>query len=126
MNSFQLTRLVLGTAALLGAAAYAQEPVKADPYKSEPVKDEPVRSDQGSPMMAQSNAQLDKSTMSLKFDELDKNRDGFITKDEVPATLELSTSFVNFDDNADGKLSQDEYAKYKPMKDESKAKIEKY
>ena len=126
MNSFQLTRLVLGTAALLGAAAYAQEPVKADPYKSEPVKDEPVRSDQARPLTAQSNAQLDKGTMSLKFDELDKNRDGFITKDEVPATLELSTSFVNFDDNADGKLSKDEYAKYKPMKDESKAKIEKY
>jgi len=126
MNSFQLSPLVLGTAALLGAAAYAQEPVKADPYKSEPVKDEPVRSDQARPLTAQSNAQLDKGTMSLKFDELDKNRDGFITKDEVPATLELSTSFVNFDDNADGKLSKDEYAKYKPMKDESKLKVDKY
>ena len=116
MNSTRLTRLVLGAAALLGATAYAQEPVKADPYKSEPVKGEPVRSDQTTPMVAQSNAQLDKSTQSLKFDELDKNSDGFITKDEVPATLELSTSFVNFDDNADGKLS----------KDESKAKIQKY
>jgi hypothetical protein len=127
MNSIQLTRLVLSTAALLGAAAYAQEPVKADPYKSEPIKTEPaVKSDQTQPMTAQSNTQLDKGTASLKFDELDNNRDGFITKEEVPATLELSTSFVNFDDNADGKLSQDEYAKYKPMKDESKAKIQKH
>ena len=128
MNSLKLTRLaLLGAVALLGSAAYAaQEPVKADPYKSEPVKSEPVRSDQSTPMTAQSNAQLDKGTMSLKFDELDKNKDGFITKDEVPATLELSTSFVNFDDNADGKLSKDEYAKYKPMKDESKAKVQKY
>ena len=126
MNSLKLTTLALLSAALFGAAAFAQEPVKADPYKSEPIKGEPVRSDQTTPMTAQSNAQLDKSTKSLKFDELDKNRDGFITKDEVPATVELSTSFVNFDNNADGRLSQDEYAKYKPMKDESKLKIEKY
>ena len=128
MNSIQL-RLVLSTAALFATAAYAQEPVKADPYKSEPIKSQPIsdpiKSDQTQPVTAQSNTQLDKSTMSLKFDELDGNTDGFITKEEVPATLELSTSFVNFDDNADGKLSQDEYAKYKPMKDESKAKFQK-
>jgi Ca2+-binding EF-hand superfamily protein len=100
--------------------------VKSDPFKNEPMTSEPVRSDQTTSMAAQSNTQLDKSTQSLKFDELDKNHDGFITKDEVPATIELSTSFVNFDNNADGRLSKDEYAKYKPMKDESKVKIDRY
>ena len=127
MTSLKLTKLALLSATVFGAAAFAQEPVKADPYKNEPIKSEPaVKSDQTTPMTAQSNTQLDKSTGSLKFDELDKNKDGFITKDEVPATVELSTSFVNFDNNADGRLSKDEYAKYKPMKDESKLKVDKY
>ena len=127
MNSNQLTKLAVLTAAtLFGAAAYAQEPVKADPYKSEPIKSEPAaKTGLEAPIAAQSTSQLDKGTQSVKFDALDNNADGFITKEEVPATLELSTSFVNFDDNADGKLSKDEYAKYKPMKDESKAKIQK-
>jgi hypothetical protein len=127
MNSIKATKLVLlSVATLYGVSVHAQEPVKADPYKSEPIKSEPTaKTGLEAPTPAQSTSQLDKGTQSLKFDQLDINRDGFITKEEVPATLELSTSFVNFDDNADGKLSKDEYGKYKPMKDESKAKIQK-
>jgi hypothetical protein len=94
----QADELALLSASVFGAAAFAQEPVQADPYKSA----DQERSDQERPDhadAAQSNTQLDKSTTSLKFDELDKNKDGFITKDEVPATVELSTSVVNCDNN---------------------------
>jgi Ca2+-binding EF-hand superfamily protein len=113
--------LLIGAGALFGLAglsAFAQEPVKSDPIKSDPVK-----SDQ--PVSIALN-QLDRTAKAMPFDELDKNKDGFITKDEVPATIELSTSFVNFDTNADGKLSKDEYAKYKPIKDEAKPASERH
>lgn len=43
------------------------------------------------------------------FDRLDKNRDGFVSRDEARDANELNTRFAELDRNNDGKLSRDEY-----------------
>jgi hypothetical protein len=47
-----------------------------------------------------------------KFEDWDKNKDGYVAKDEVPAAEELVAKFALFDTDSDGKLSRDEFAKF--------------
>jgi len=44
-----------------------------------------------------------------RFDALDKNHDGFVSRDEAKDASELDTRFTELDANNDGKLSRDEY-----------------
>ena len=44
-----------------------------------------------------------------RFDKLDKNHDGYISRDEAKNASELNTRFTELDTNNDGKLSRDEY-----------------
>jgi hypothetical protein len=44
-----------------------------------------------------------------RFDALDKNHDGYISRDEATDASELNTRFTELDSNNDGKLSHDEY-----------------
>lgn len=53
-----------------------------------------------------------------RFEALDRNHDGILARDEVPADLDLSRTYANYDLNGDGKLTRDEFAKYKQWKDE--------
>ncbi len=45
-----------------------------------------------------------------RFDALDKNHDGYISRDEAKDAAELNTRFSELDKNNDGKLSRDEYS----------------
>ena len=45
-----------------------------------------------------------------RFHDLDRNGDGFVSRDEGRDAEELNTRFSELDANNDGKLSRDEYA----------------
>jgi hypothetical protein len=45
-----------------------------------------------------------------RFKDLDRNRDGFVSRDEGKDADELHTRFSELDANNDNKLSRDEYA----------------
>ena len=48
-------------------------------------------------------------TRTSRFDELDRNHDGYISRDEAKDAPELNTRYSELDVNNDGKLSRDEY-----------------
>jgi hyperosmotically inducible protein len=45
------------------------------------------------------------------FDGMDKNRDGYLGREEVAGEKELAKRLTRFDANKDGRLSMDEYIK---------------
>lgn len=45
-----------------------------------------------------------------RFDQLDRSRDGFVSRDEAKDAEELHTRFTELDRNNDNKLSREEYA----------------
>ena len=63
------------------------------------------------------NAQntLDPMTAKLDtFEQLDRNRDDYVARDEVPITHVLSQAFAALDGNQDNRLERAEFAKYNP------------
>jgi opacity protein-like surface antigen len=50
----------------------------------------------------------------VDFKTLDKNADGALTADEIPADHPLAKDFAKADANGDGKLSQAEFDAYQP------------
>ncbi len=55
------------------------------------------------------DAQSDGQSPNERFDELDRNRDGYLSRDEANGAPELDTRFSELDANNDGKLSRAEY-----------------
>ncbi len=49
------------------------------------------------------------TTRGDRFDQLDKNQDGYISRDEAKDAEELNTRFSELDVNNDNKLSREEY-----------------
>jgi Ca2+-binding EF-hand superfamily protein len=49
---------------------------------------------------------------SAGFDELDRNKDGILTPDELPASHELSRRFAEYDRDGDNALSRSEFDLY--------------
>jgi hypothetical protein len=49
---------------------------------------------------------------SAGFDELDRNKDGVVTPEELPASHELSRLFADFDRDGDNSLSRAEFDLY--------------
>ena len=45
-----------------------------------------------------------------RFEQLDRSRDGFVSRDEAKDAEELHTRFTELDRNNDNKLSSEEYA----------------
>ena len=50
-----------------------------------------------------------KGTGNSAFDALDKNQDGFLSRQEVAGETELAKRFGKFDANKDGRLNVDEF-----------------
>ena len=56
------------------------------------------------------SARANDAGSDARFDDLDRNGDGFVSRDEGRDAEELNTRFSELDANNDGKLSRDEYA----------------
>jgi hypothetical protein len=54
-------------------------------------------------------AQQKKETGNAAFDGLDRNADGFLSKEEIAGNRELEKRFTRFDADKDGRWSVDEY-----------------
>lgn len=52
-----------------------------------------------------------KESGNSAFDALDRNRDGFVSKEEVAGERELAKRFVRFDSDKDGRWNVDEYVR---------------
>jgi len=61
-------------------------------------------------LAAASSANANDAGSEARFNDLDRNGDGFISRDEGRDAEELNTRFSELDANNDGKLSRDEYA----------------
>ena len=57
-----------------------------------------------------------------RFERLDRNGDGFVSRDEAKDAEELNTRFTELDTNNDNKLSRQEYG---ALEEESRAAAEK-
>ena len=54
---------------------------------------------------------------NAKFEKLDVNRDGFLSRDEVRQIRDYGTAFTQADDNKDGRLDADEFIKAEAIHD---------
>jgi len=50
---------------------------------------------------------------SLRFEDLDKNNDSYLTREELPSYSDLQKQFDPLDTDKDRKLSREEFSKYK-------------
>jgi hypothetical protein len=48
------------------------------------------------------------------FDDLDRNRDGFVQKEEVPVTHDIARAWTILDENLDNRLAREEFVAYNP------------
>ena len=55
---------------------------------------------------------MESDEIGSAFDALDRNADGALEQDELPANHELSASFAQHDADADARLSRSEYDAY--------------
>lgn len=99
---FRASLIAPSAAALLVSLAVTNEASAQSP----PADSSPATQAQGG---------LDRTAASLPtFEALDRNRDDYVSRDEVPATHELAGVFVSLDGNQDNKLERGEFAKYNP------------
>jgi len=95
--------LLIALASAFAAPAFAQsaEPTQ-DPQEATPTAAQPAAPQQAT----------DAASKALRWSDLDKNKDGKLSKSEAEPVQSLSAVFDQADANADGALTGDEYKAY--------------
>jgi hypothetical protein len=86
MSTRTISALILGAAFTL--------PLTAGAAGSDPARNSPTAQEQ--------------RTSSMNFERLDKNSDGYVSRDEARGNKNLESGFKGLDKNNDGKLSRSE------------------
>jgi len=89
---------------LLGALPLGALAAQYDQYAQAPAASPPVK--EQAPSAAPAPAQS-----SLLFEQLDANRDGFVTVEEAKRSADITARFKTLDANRDAKISADEFKK---------------
>jgi hypothetical protein len=100
-NSRSLFALALAAAMAVGAGTVAAQDARSNDPTS---KQEPMTA----PPPATTQATNKSEVLQARFDAMDKNHDGFLTKEEVGKDRQLSQNFAVWDSNSDGKISRGE------------------
>jgi EF hand len=85
-----------------------QTPPKADREKSASGSATSTRGADTSASSSGISGSAGASVSASEFRKMDKNKDGFLSKDEVEGNASLSSSFDQMDKNHDGKLARSE------------------
>jgi hypothetical protein len=95
---------------LLSAACQRPEPTPADtaPAATEPTPAPATETPPAAEPTPSTPAATAPTDSGMKFEEMDKNKDGGVTRDELADTEMLSQHFSAADKDGDGKLSQTE------------------
>ena len=93
-------------AATSGGQAGSNPPGTASPGSP---RDATTSTDRDTGATGRANPSTGASSTRMGFERLDKNHDGFISRDEAKDAAELNTRFSELDKDNDGKLSREEY-----------------
>jgi hypothetical protein len=100
MQSKICTAIALAVAMAMPVGALAAS--TAPPPNTSPTNSPPDKSDRSAP------ADTGNSTSLPSFKQLDKNKDGFVSRDEAQKASSISARFDELDLDHDGKLSRSE------------------
>jgi hypothetical protein len=108
---------VLGANALFGLLLFALSALADD----RPPGDQPAKAPQPPAPVARPAPNVPADAVPDRlyaFEEFDADKNGSLARAEVPATLDLARNYANYDLDADGKLSRDEFSRYRRWKEE--------
>lgn len=100
-------RLSLSALLLLGALPLGALAAQYDQYAQAPAASPPAKEQAPAAAPAQ---------IPPLFEQLDVNRDGFVTMEEAKRSADVTARFKTLDANRDGKVSADEFKKGTPEK----------
>lgn len=100
MKRKYISTILLATAVLMPAAGMA-------------AGDTPSKTSRPAPTADRNPVDRTADTGAMTFKALDANKDGHISKDEAKASNELNKQFTDLDKDRDGKLSSQEMAAWK-------------
>jgi hypothetical protein len=78
-----------------------------------PVMPPPAENQSATPVEPASPALANRNLGNATFKDLDLDHDRYLSSSEAASDTALSSDFVKYDTNRDGKLSESEYARYR-------------
>ncbi len=116
MKTFQSVVALSLIFAVGAGLAIAREPQPKPAVQPEKMNHDQMKMDHGQMKKGHDSMPMDHSKMAdAEFTRLDKNKDGKVSKDEIPADSPMLKHFSMLDTDKDGSLSQAEFTKHHGM-----------
>lgn len=116
MKTFQSVVALSMVFAAGAGLALAHEPQPTPAAQQEKMAHDQMKMDHGRMKKGHDSMPMDHGKMAdAEFTKLDKNKDGKVSKDEIPVDSPMLKHFSMLDTDKDGSLSQAEFAKHHGM-----------